>query len=335
MLLGTNVIPSVPRFGQTNGFGMLTNQFGMLSNQFGIMTNRFGLMTNQFGTLTNQFGILTNQFGSQLPGTNVVVVTNDFDADDSRFAGTNAVGGDGNQFGALTNQNGSILLPDQGLTPQDKALLAKIRHELLPEIRRHRIAVHLASQNGVVTITGFVPSPQEGQEFVSIAQQTPGVTRVINHLSVAPSQPWNPVPQDEAVTDRYRQVLGDVRGEMRRHRHGQNDFDSVHIVARNGVIELEGSVGSTQEKQALETAVKNTPGVVEVVDELRIGSSEEQGEPGEIGQQGNPAQSGQSGSFVPTLPVPGAGPLSPTSRSNAPMSVFPTNQLGAPVQTNR
>jgi hypothetical protein len=133
--------------------------------------------------------------------------------------------------------------------------------------------IQLSAQNGVVTISGAVPSAEEAQEFVTLIQQTPGVVSVNNNLRIMPGlfSQGGGFRQDTGSTPADQRLVGQVRRHIGRRGQGQvGASESVHIVARNGVVTLVGFVSSIEEQQALEAAVQSTPGVVQVIDQLQV-----------------------------------------------------------------
>lgn len=291
----------VPSAGQpmpTNGFApQLANTNGFAPG------NRFGSgFTNRFGGRNNRFGAFTNQFASS------------------------------NVFGFVSNQFGTnLVLEDEGLTPQDRALVARIRRELLPLIRRERLPIHLVSQNGVVTMTGFAFSEQEAQQLAATVQHTPGVTTVNNELEVNPNfQPRGEIAHgqahdqdndDQAFSPVDRDLLKHLRGRMRRRHLERGASELVHIIARNRVITLAGFVGSAAEEQALVAAARSTPGVARVDDDLQVRAGPAQNQTPGTGlgtatspygtSTGGDASSGSTPFYPP--PAQGSGSLTNTN----------------------
>ncbi len=75
----------------------------------------------------------------------------------------------------------------QTLSPADFGLLTSVREAVVPQIQINGVPapVEFNVQQGVVTITGTVPSIDDAQRVVTLVQQVPGVARVINQTSVA------------------------------------------------------------------------------------------------------------------------------------------------------
>lgn len=265
-LLSTNAVNSQPP--GTNSQFPGTNDFDRDDWRF--RTNGFDRDDWRHGT--NGFDRDDGRFGH----------TNDSDRDD-RFHHTNDFDGFSNRFGIFTNSTStnpfSVIQPpgtngfrgDIARTPQDAALLLRVRARLAPERRDGRM-IRLSAQNGVVTISGEVASAEEAQEFATLAQQTPGVVSVLNNLRVVPGLfSHGGFGHDRGITPGDQRLLGQVRQHMQQQGQLQGGVsDSVHIVAQNGVVTLAGFVSSVEERQALEAAVQSTPGVVQVVDQLQV-----------------------------------------------------------------
>ncbi len=311
---GTNSLNAGPGFGGTNNVTMVP--------QNGAQTN--AMIAPNSPTVPGA----TNGFNPQFANTNAnptpfLPATNQFGAFTNRFNGTNMFGFPfSNQFGT------NVVLEDEGLTPQDRSLLAQIRLELLPIIRRERLPIHLISQNGVVTVTGFVLTAQEAQQLAIMVQQTPGVTGVNNQLQVNPNFSGQPGVRgdndqdDQAFSRGDRDLVRDMRGRFR-HRHGDRGVSqSVRIIARNGVITLTGFVDSTAEEQALVAAAQTTPGVVSVDNDLQVRGQEGQG----TSQQNN---TGVGSAFSPSGVSSGGN----SSSGLAPLAI-PENRGSLPNNTN-
>lgn len=72
-------------------------------------------------------------------------------------------------------------------TPSDAGISASIRNQLIKDaaIPANRISVQ--TEQGVVTLTGSVPSQAIKKRIIELSQKTKGVKRVESHLTVSPS----------------------------------------------------------------------------------------------------------------------------------------------------
>jgi hypothetical protein len=133
-----------------------------------------------------QLGSLSNSLTptSNAGATNRIYGTNNFS---SRIQGANASTNVSANVAGGTRS--TLATQDKAFTAADQKLLFEVRKQALPVIGASEWAspVHFQLQNGVVTLVGLVPSVEQQQRLMSLVQQTPGVTRVINQLTVDPN----------------------------------------------------------------------------------------------------------------------------------------------------
>lgn len=138
-----------------------------------------------------------------------------------------------------------------------------------PDLKPWNIDVTTAS-GGVVTLEGTVDSQQDKSEAVRIARETEGVTRVEDRLRISPDaagaraeRAANAV-EDAWLTTKIEAkyfVDGDVKGR------------NIDVETRNGVVTLQGAVASEDERRQAIALARNTDGVREVNDQLKVDAS--------------------------------------------------------------
>jgi osmotically-inducible protein OsmY len=159
-----------------------------------------------------------------------------------------------------------------------------------PEIKPWNIDV-TTSGAGVVTLEGEVDSAEDKAEAVRIATGTEGVTRVEDRLKVdrdagrdtAATRETEPraaretataadvEPPDAWLTAKIQSkyfIDTDVKGRR------------IDVDTQNGVVTLTGSVGSEAERRQAVALARNTDGVREVKDQLRLDASVRERETG-------------------------------------------------------
>lgn len=114
--------------------------------------------------------------------------------------------------------------------------------------------------NGAVTLEGTVETWSQHNDAARCVRNLAGVREVTNLIEVRPSGP--PV-SPLAVREAIEQALD---------RHAVHAAKRVMISVDDGKVTLAGSVPSWAERQAIEGAVKGTPGVGKVDDQLVIRS---------------------------------------------------------------
>ena len=143
------------------------------------------------------------------------------------------------------------------------------------DIKPWNIDVSTAS-GGVVTLEGAVDSEQAKNEAVRIARETEGVTRVEDRLRVqaearerAGREAAAPTQPDPWVTAKI-QAKYFVDDEVK-----ARDID---VDTREGVVTLKGTVASEAERRQAVAIARNTDGVRNVTDELRVDRSVAEGD---------------------------------------------------------
>jgi osmotically-inducible protein OsmY len=111
--------------------------------------------------------------------------------------------------------------------------------------------------NGKVTLRGDVPWSYQRDEAVRAVRHLEGVRSVSNLIRVK--------PQEEAeVSDVERRI------EEAIWRQADLDADSITVATSNGVVRLEGSVGSLAERRLAQLAAESAPGVTKVENEISV-----------------------------------------------------------------
>lgn len=238
------------------------------------LSNRFAARSNFLAT--NQFGINSN-----LQSTNQFGMTTNEEAESNGFSPTGAASG--------TNQlNSNLVFQDEAETPADQSLLVTLRQKVQVQLgitRPAAMPVHFVIDDGVVTLVGFVPTADESQRVLLLAQQTAGVVQVIDRLQIGSPPPGalQPFlsaganlgritdhafsPTDQALLARIRQEAAVQLGVSKARRPVEM---TVHFSIQNGAVTVMGQVFSNAQKQALLARIQSTPGVVNVVDDLGV-----------------------------------------------------------------
>lgn len=146
---------------------------------------------------------------------------------------------------------------------------AELRNELADKLAYDRIGygvmfnnLKLNVNNGVVTIGGEVRDYPARDSAISIAENTPGVKKVIDNINVLPASPMD----DQLRVAVARAVYGAPGFE----KYGMNPVAPIRIVVDNGHVTLDGVVDSQMDKQLAETRAREVPGVFSVKDNLVV-----------------------------------------------------------------
>jgi len=138
---------------------------------------------------------------------------------------------------------------------------AEVRQEAVETLTRDvrvdasHVEVHVA--NGVVTLRGFVGTSFERRVAEDIVRRVKGVRDLRNELQIAPRS-----------TRSDAEIAADVRSALDRY----PGFEAHRIAVRvqNGVVTLNGVVGSYAERANAEAAAWQSTGIVDVVNNLAI-----------------------------------------------------------------
>jgi len=153
-----------------------------------------------------------------------------------------------------------VSFPSAYVIPADSEISFNVSSALTwsPGIEATRI--HVAVNQGIVTLSGAVDSYWQKHRAEEIAANTAGVTDVRDELTVAPTAP---AAVDEDVR---REILAAVE------RNTSIDVHRLNVDVNNGVVTLTGTVEDYAAFRAVEDAARYTSGVLEVTNNLTIES---------------------------------------------------------------
>ncbi|MHB0913648.1 MAG: BON domain-containing protein [Armatimonadota bacterium] len=117
----------------------------------------------------------------------------------------------------------------------------------------HYPAIEVGVENGVVTLSGSVPSPREKEAAEAAAKTVPDITLVVNDLYVLPGD-----------RDLMRAVEAALDNDAR------VDIRFFEVMANDGAVTLRGEVTAPFEKLAALDDTYAVPGVERVVDEIEV-----------------------------------------------------------------
>lgn len=136
-----------------------------------------------------------------------------------------------------------------------KAVMEHIEYD--PSITSSRIGV--AVREGVVTLSGHVPSLGEKRAAASAAGQVRGVKAVIDQIAI--ELPGNRQTSDELLAERAHARLASNRSVPP---------GRVHLAIENGTVTLHGDVDWHYQSQAAETDLQALDGIRELRNAIEI-----------------------------------------------------------------
>ena len=139
-----------------------------------------------------------------------------------------------------------------------------------PDVKPWNIDVTTAS-GGVVTLEGAVDSSNSKAEALRIARETEGVSRVDDRLRVEPEARQSE-PGGKTATPAIGQPDPWVTAKIQAKYFIDDDVKgrNIDVDTRSGVVTLKGTVASEAERRQAVAIARNTDGVREVTDELRV-----------------------------------------------------------------
>jgi len=122
--------------------------------------------------------------------------------------------------------------------PDDAALVTNIKSQMFSDAQLKDASLQVTSQNGEVTLSGSVPSDAAHLEAYKIANQTSGVTKVNDQISVeeapAPVARAVPVPAPAPARKREREPsrkTDKARAKKHRHEHESEPVERAENVS--------------------------------------------------------------------------------------------------------
>ena len=155
----------------------------------------------------------------------------------------------------------------------DSGITTKVKSKLAADTRTSAIKISVETTNGVVALTGTVPTETEKSAAETIAKSTEGVKSVDNRITVNPHS-TGVTSADEKAGEAAR-AAGDATGDAGITAKIKAKFIAAGIIGTNvdtvnGAVTLKGHVDDAKEKAQAEMLAKQTEGVKSVKNELAI-----------------------------------------------------------------
>jgi len=147
-------------------------------------------------------------------------------------------------------------------------LIKEVRHQLLTQ-PFYGVFDDLAFKvdGGTVTLMGAVTRPTLKSDAENSVKRVRGVTNVINQIEVLPVSPMD----DQIRRAEYNAIYGDPTLSTR---YGFRALPSIHILVKNGHVQLEGWVANRTDYDLVNVRAKAVPGVFSVVNDLQVESEQ-------------------------------------------------------------
>ncbi len=170
----------------------------------------------------------------------------------------------------------------QEKTIDDATLTAKVKAKMIADGRVSATRVNVESVEGVVTLKGEVPTPQEKTAAEDIAKTVEGVKRVSNEITVNAAVAGSGAPTVDELKDKAKSAADQIAEGAKqgatdaglklelKGRLAAAGFSNIGTEVHDGEVTLTGQVASEKERSAVETIVARENGVKKVVNRLTI-----------------------------------------------------------------
>jgi len=178
---------------------------------------------------------------------------------------------------------------DKGNAVTDGWITMKVHAKFVPEDALSDSDIDVTTRNGMVTLSGTVPTALGRQRAVEIAKATDGVRNVVDQLRIAPETAASLTEQTgDTARDAGRETTGATAraghkvsdGWIKSKIYGQFATDDaldrgdVNLDVDNGVVTLKGNVPSQAARDRAMAIAKSTDGVRSVQDRLKVSANE-------------------------------------------------------------
>lgn len=156
---------------------------------------------------------------------------------------------------------------NESLSPEaEDRIMREVRHELLM-LPYYNVFDNLAFKvdGRTVTLLGQVTNSSLKPDAERAVKKIEGVEKVINNIEVLP-----PSPGDDRIR---RAVYRSIYSYGPLFKYGNMSVPPIHIIVKNGNVDLEGVVDGEGDKNAAGIRAKLVPGTFQVTNNLRVVNS--------------------------------------------------------------
>jgi hyperosmotically inducible periplasmic protein len=152
--------------------------------------------------------------------------------------------------------------------PNEARIMKEVRHQVLL-LPYYGVFDDIAfkAEGGTITLMGAVTRPTLKSDAEGVVKRIDGVTVVVNQIEVLPLSPND----DRIRRAEYRAIYGDSALSTR---YGFRALPSIHILVKNGNVQLEGWVANKFDYNLINIRAKGVPGAFSVVNDLQIESEQ-------------------------------------------------------------
>ena len=157
---------------------------------------------------------------------------------------------------------------------KDATLTAKVKYRLLLNKYTDSLDIDVDTDNGVVTLSGYVGSKEKKELALMLAGNTAGVGKVIDKLSVAADKVENSGNSLEIQVEKLSRNLKDVWITTKARSllliSSEAEGARYEITTRNGHVTVSGQVRSKKQAEDIQRILQDLQGVREVENQLAV-----------------------------------------------------------------
>ena len=141
----------------------------------------------------------------------------------------------------------------------DATVTTSVKNKLAADPTTSAARINVDTSNGVVTLSGAVPTAAEKAEAERIARNTQGVTQVVNNITVERGESANGGTLSDAA------ILTSIKSQL-----VANGIIGTNVDVKNGEVTITGEVDNAREKARAEEIARQASGVKSVKNLLTI-----------------------------------------------------------------
>ena len=158
-------------------------------------------------------------------------------------------------------------------TIDDAAITTEVKSKLAADGNTSALKIGVETTDGVVNLSGTVPTDMEKKKAEEIARNVDGVTNVVNKISVDPDSMGATNAEErlretgetvgEAISDAT--ILTKIKSKLL-----AESILGTNVDVSEGNVVIKGEVENAQEKKTAEEIARKTDGVKSVKNELTV-----------------------------------------------------------------
>lgn len=165
-------------------------------------------------------------------------------------------------------EGGAIVSVNETLS--DGWITTKIQAQFFADPNVKSRSINVDTDNGIVTLSGTVENTASRQRALEIAQNTDGVRRVEDRLTIGRETADTRVASDRDLTTRASNGWITTKIQARYFLDRDVKARNIDVTTANGTVTLSGHVDSERARQRAVEIARNTDGVRRIEDRLQI-----------------------------------------------------------------